>query len=236
MAVFLIRFNLKRCHILRCAANATAEQLETIYTCIDHLGAEPPTCAVLARTNRRQVETSEWRIHVPQFVESWGGREIAVDLCSEPPGPTFRFSERRGTDIVLRGLEYRVIPVPRLATKNEKGRNQFSLAKYVAGNSQLMCALNAVCPAYPTELLGYLLASGAETFEFDPMNQVKFGGSPSWVQDPEFPNCDQCGKRMTLIFQLPGTLLPEKPLPRGTFYFFGCTAHPVCTSTVGQYT
>lgn len=125
--------------------------------------------------------------------------------------------------------------MPRHLTKSGKARNTFSPSKYVAGNPRLLSALSTVCPAYPTELLAYLLVAGAETFEFDPMFQARIGGSPSWVQDAEFPECDQCRKRMSLILQVPGAVLPGKPMGEGTFYFFGCAKHPDITRTVAQF-
>ena len=233
LAVVLIRFNRKRLHIIRCAESANPEQLEAIYSQVSRLGTEPPSCLVLARTNRRSGSDSDWCITVPSYVEAWAGRSIAADVDK---GVAFRFSAAAVSEPVLRGRIYRVIPVPRNLTKSGKARNQFSPDNYVAGNSQLLSALAAVCPSYAKELLAYLLAAGAETFEFDSMFQARVGGSPSWVQDAEFPECDECGKRMSLVLQLPGALLPGKPLPAGTFFFFACVKHPDKTKTVAQFT
>jgi hypothetical protein len=232
LAVVLIRFNRKRLHIIRCAHAAGAEQLEAIYTHIDHLGTQAPSCAVLARTNRCSGSDGDWSVPVPPFVEPWAGRTISADVASDV---TFRFAASAAPEPVLRGQIYRVLPAPRHLTKGGKARNQFSPGKYVTGNPQLLSALSAVCPEYPAELLAYLLAAGAETFEFDPMFQARIGGSPSWVQDAEFPECGQCRKRMSLILQLPGAMLPGKPMAEGTFFFFGCVKHPDKTKTVAQF-
>jgi hypothetical protein len=147
----------------------------------------------------------------------------------------FHFSSTTASEPVLRGRAYRIVPVPRHLTNSGKARNQFSPAKYVTKNLPLLTALTDICPKYPAELLSYLLAAGAETFEFDPVFQVRVGGSPSWVQSAEFPNCDECKERMDMILQIPGALLPGKALPDGTFYFFGCARHPENTKTVSQF-
>ncbi len=160
------------------------------------------------------------------------GRVISAEVGSDVG---FRLSSSNASEPILRGEVYRIIPVPRKATKSGKARNQFSPSKYVANNPDLLTALAAVCPRYPVELLAYLLAAGGETFEFDPMFQARIGGSPSWVQDAEFPNCSECKKRMSLILQLPGSMLPGKKLPEGTFFFFGCSEHPENTKTVEQF-
>ena len=232
LAIILIRFNRKRLHIIRCAEAATDQQLEAIYAHIERLGTETPSCAILARTNRRSGSDEDWSIPVPPYVEPWGGRSISAKNGSDV---TFCFVSSNAFEPILRGRAYRILPVPRHLTKSGKARNQFSPGKYVASNPQLLLALAAVCPAYPAELLAYLLAAGAETFEFDPMFQARVGGSPSWVQDAEFPVCVECKKRMSLILQLPGAMLPGKKMAEGTFFLFGCARHSDNTKTVAQF-
>ncbi len=232
LAVDLIRFNRKRLHTIRCAKAASAEQLEAIYAPISQLGTETPSCAVLARTNRHSSSDRDWSIPVPPYIDTWAGRTISAASDSDV---VFRFTTSAASEPVLRGQVYRTVPVPRHLTKSGKARNQFTPRKYVASDPSLLSALAAVCPAFPGDLLAYLLAAGSETFEFDPMFQARIGGSPSWVQDAEFPECDECRKRMTLVLQLPGAMLPGKPLAEGTFYFFACAKHPDKTKTVSQF-
>ena len=232
LAVVLIRFNLKRLHIIRCAKAASPQQLEAIYAKIESLGTEPPSCGILARANRAAASDTDWSVPVPSFIEPWAGRTISADLGRDV---AFRFRPSTTAEPIIRGQAYRVVPVPRHLTKSGKARNQFSPRKYVASSLELSRALTVVCPRYPADLLTYLLAAGAETFEWDPIDQARIGGSPSWVQDAEFPECAECRKRMSLILQLPGALLPGKPLPEGTFFFFACVKHPDNTRTVAQF-
>ena len=75
LAIVLIRFNRKRLHIIRCAEAATPEQLEAIYAHIDVLGTESPSCALLARTNRRSASNDDWTLPIPPYVEPWAAPE-----------------------------------------------------------------------------------------------------------------------------------------------------------------
>ena len=232
LAVILILFNRKRLQIIRCAKAATSWQLEAIYAQIDRLGTEVPSCAILARTNRHSAVDEDWAIPVPPYVKPWQDRVISADGGSNV---AFQFSAIEASEPILRGQIYRIVPVPRHLTKSGKARNQITPSKYVSSDPELRKALTAVCPAYPSELLSYLLAGGAETFEFDPMFQARIGGSPSWVQDAEYPRCEECKEQMSLILQIPGAMLPGKKLPEGTFFFFGCERHPVNTKTLAQF-
>lgn len=112
----------------------------------------------------------------------------------------------------------------------------FSPGDYVARSPALLDALTALCAAYPRELLAFLLCVGRESFEFEPIDQGRIGTTPAWVQDPEYPTCDHCRKRMQLIVQLPGMVISEKAFHRGTFFLFGCPVHPHHTKQLGQFT
>jgi hypothetical protein len=228
LAIILIRFNRKQLHIIRCARSATEEQLETVYRLLERLTPEP-TCFVLARTNRQA--TDEALIPVPLLVKPWGGRVISITNGADL---SFKFVESAALEPRLRGKVFRTVPMP--PTSEADWDNVESVfVRLTEEHPQLKAALGAVCPAYPAELLQHLL-SGVETFELDPMNQVQLGGDPAWVQDEAFPSCDHCRKQMSLILQMPGTLMPGRTNPRGTFFFFGCALHPDHTKTVAQFT
>lgn len=235
LAIVLVRFNLKRRHVARCAASATPDQLERIYTLVEQTGAATSNGCVLARTNG---STGEKRCLVPlprdlpEF--PWAGKVIEATV---PTGVEFRFVDAIAAEPTIRGCVYRPLRVPRHPTKNSaKARNTFAPERYLASSAELRTALRAVCPAYPAELLAYLLCAGRESFEFEPVDQARIGTSPAWVQDPDNPVCPECRKRMHLVLQLPGTLLGDKAVRRGTFYLFGCVTHPHRTASLGQFT
>jgi hypothetical protein len=229
LAIILIRFNLKRRHIIHRASSAGDEQLEAVYALLDRLGPEP-ACAVLARTNRPAADQA--LIPIPGFLKPWDGRVVAL---GEGDGPSFTFVESAATEASLRGKIFRTVPMPPIAEADWEDVST-ALVRFVEGDPPLKSALLAICPKYPAELLQYLLSAGLDTFELDPMHQVQLGGSPAWVQDEEFPSCAHCRKQMSLILQMPGTLLPGTTSPRGTFFFFGCSEHPEHTKMVAQFT
>lgn len=235
LAAFIIRFHRKRRYVARCASTATSEQLEHIYAQVERLGSVPANGCVLARTNRRSREE---RCLVPIPVElsdfPWAGSviEVRASRCVE-----FEFVQASTAEPTLLGNVYRPVRVPRHRTRSSgKARNTFSPERYIANSPELLTALNDVCRKYPRELLSYLLCAGRASFEFEPIDQARIGTSPAWVQDAEHQTCDECGKRMRLVLQLPGTVISGTAFHRGTFYLFGCLAHPHQTKSLGQFT
>jgi hypothetical protein len=235
LAMVLVFFNRKRLNIARCAGSASQEQLERIYRLVEQIGTVPANGYVLARTNKR---TGEMRglIPVPNELSGfpWAGRIIEVRVSKDVD---FQFVEVPVVEPSLLGHVYRPVSVPRHQTKGSaKQRNIFSPERYLVKNPGLLAELAVVCPKYPQELLSYLLCVGRESFEFEPIDQARIGTSPAWVQEPENQTCDECGKRMHLVLQLPGTVISEKAFHRGTFYLFGCLTHPHNTKSLGQFT
>lgn len=67
---------------------------------------------------------------------------------------------------------------------------------------------------------------------FLPTSMSQIGGLPAWEQDPDYPNCSECGKTMLFIAQIDEG---HFPLREGMYYAFLCTACRV-TATVYQQT
>ncbi len=235
LAVALLRFNRKRVYVVRCAANATPEQLERIYSLVEQTGPVAANGFVLARTNRTSDDIG-CVVPIPKELPDfpWRGRAIEIEVSKTVE---FRFVESLATESSLLGQVYRPVRVPRHRLKNSnKDRNVFSPDRYLVNNNTLSTALEAVCPEYPKELLSYLLCVGGIGFEFEPLNQARIGTSPAWTQDPEYQTCDTCKKRMHLVLQMPGTVISKKAFREGTFYLFGCLAHPEQTKMICQFT
>jgi hypothetical protein len=234
LAAALLVFKRKRLHIIRAAASASEAQLDLIYKLVGQCGSHRSRGCVLARTNQRapsdacMVTLPDWLNRFP-----WSGRTIAVDAGRDV---AFRFTYEPVSQPQFRGKIFQAVGVPRIRPRSGKMRTMYSPQHFVSSSEVLKRALEGVCPRYPVDLLAYLLCSGAETFEFEPINCARIGGRPAWVQDPEFQVCDECNNRMTLIFQVPGTMLAADVYSRGTFYLFGCKRHPERTKTVAQYT
>lgn len=235
LAVIILRFARKARHIAAAAGAATPQQLERIYALVEGTGTVASTGYVLARTNQRAAG-QDCLVPIPQALHDfpWAGQVVEVTVSD---AVRFRFTEAAASEPVLLGQVYRPVRVPRRQAKRSgKAHNVFAPDGYLAGNPELQQALQAVCPRHPAELLSYLLCAGRASHEFEPIDQVRIGTSAAWVQDPEPQACDRCGQRMGLVLQLPGTVISKKAFRRGTFYLFGCVAHPDQTKTLGQYT
>lgn len=230
----LIRFNLKQMHVRKCAQRASNAQIEGIYERLGAAGSEPPNGFILARTNRTAEDLPNL-IRIPDGLADfpWSGQTVSVNAMKEPE---FTFAADQSMETRLLGRAYEAVAVPRFTSKSGKLRNNYQPTKYLASDPVLAERVKSVCPEYPLELLSYLLAAGGDTFEFDAINQARIGTSAAWLQEPEFQSCPKCKKRMTLIIQLPGTLAHRKHFQNGTFFFFGCPAHPEETSVVSQFT
>jgi len=234
LGVALIRFNRKQTHVRKCARRASNTQLEGIYERLTAGGSEPPNGFILARTNRATEDASNL-IRIPDGLADfpWAGQTVSVNAMEEPE---FTFVPDQSMETRLLGKVYEAVAVPRFRSKSGKLRNSYQPTKYLASDPVLAERVKSACPEYPLELLSYLLAAGGDTFEFDAINQARIGTSAAWLQEPEFQSCPQCGKRMILIIQLPGTLAHRKHFHEGTFFLFGCQTHPQETSVVRQFT
>jgi hypothetical protein len=233
-AAVIVFYNWKRVHIARVAANASDEQLESIYKLVEACGSEKPVGCLLARTNRT-AQDATCMVSVPGWLEDfpWAGRTIIIEEAAREV--SFRFAQDARATTQFLGKAFRAVAVPRNKSKSGKARNVFSPNRYVLSNQALRPALQKICTKYPDELLSYLFNSGAETFEFDPIDQARIGTSPAWVQAAEFQVCSECRRRMALVLQVPGVMI-AKGWASGTFYLFGCKQHPEITKTVVQFT
>lgn len=232
LAVVLIKFNLKRRRIIQCAATASPMQLEAIYSAIEKSGTEPPTTAVLARLNQSRGPI-EFQLVIPLCIEPWGGMAVEPTI-----GKEVVLSLKASTEAqpYLHGKPFKVVLVPRHRTKSGKERNTYSPDEYFRRIPEVAAECERICPDYPRELLGYLFNTSIESHEFDPIFQVRLGGSASWIQDPEFKSCTVCKKRMSHIAQVPGAMLPGRTPDKGSFYLLGCREHLGETCTIEQFT
>lgn len=232
LAVVLIKFNIKRRRIIQCAATASPIQLEAIYSAIEKSGTEVPTTAVLARLNQSS-KPIDFQLVIPPCFEPWGGMAIEpivgkkVVLCLKASTEAQAY---------LNGRPFRMVLVPRYRTKSGKVRNTYSPDDYFKRIPEVAVECERICPDYPRELLGYLFNTSIESHEFDPIFQVRLGGSASWIQDPEFKSCPVCKKRMSHVAQIPGAMLPCNAPDKGNFYLLGCREHLGETCTIEQFT
>ena len=232
LAVAIVRFNLKRSHIKRAAEAASADALDAIWAEIESLSEEPSTAAILVRANGAPLSDAS-AVSIPSDLRGfpWAGWSLH---CVSDEQFELRKEAAPGGHSSLAGLRLRPMLIPRFKTKSGKARNAYAPSKYLQRSRRLGAQLAGICERYPGELLGHLL-SLADTFEHDDMDQVRIGGSPGWVQSPEFPSCRTCGHKARFVVQIPGHLLPSRRRISGTCYVFSCEHHPSEVELVVQY-
>lgn len=233
LAAALVRFNLKRFRIARIAAAASDDELERIYRLVEEAVVDKSCGCVLGRTNRAASDKRSI-IGLTNGLQGfpWSGRSVEITTSSEV---TFQFAGDAAMETRLGGKVFRPVRVPRVATSSRRVRNVYSPRRYVSSNVALRAALQELCPDSPGALLSYLLCVGRDSYEFEPIDQVRIGGTPAWVQAAEWPTCEQCNQRLRLIVQIPGVLLSATETV-GTFYWFGCKQHTESTKVIGQFT
>jgi hypothetical protein len=173
-------------------------------------------------------------VGLPHALKGFPWSDRCVEIITSPE-VTFRFADEHVLETRLGGRVFRAVRVPRVKTLSGKLRNVYSPQRNLAINDALAAALREVCPEAPDGLLSYLLCVGRESFEFEPIDQARIGATPAWVLAEEWPSCDQCNRRLSLIVQIPGGLLSSRHAA-GTFCWLGCKRHTENTQTIEQFT
>lgn len=223
---------LKMQKIISRAASTSAEQLEAIYNAIEKSGTEVPNAAIFARLHQTCAST-DVRIIIPDFIEPWSG--MAIDFTFDKD-VTLSLVKTAETSSSINGRQLRKVLVPRNRSKAGKLKNTYSPNEYFKKIPEVASACEKICPEFPSELLGYLFNISRECYYHDPIDQIRIGGSPSWIQNPEYELCPICKKRMSHIAQIPSEILPTHWKAIGDFYLMGCKKHPGQICTINQFT
>jgi hypothetical protein len=224
----------KRRAIARSLARADPEDVEAVFQALEALGDEPSEGWLFARTNELRPASAEDRIVVPEGPPNpWSGRTVVVTGEDEL---AVALVEKNEPESVLAGRLVRPVPVPRFRGRSGKVRNLFHPQALIRKSSALADALRAICPRHPAELLAFLLCPGGWSHEFEPIEQIRLGTPPVWIQGPVSRTCPRCKERMRVALQLPGFPLREKTWADTTFYVLACPEHPEELQVVRQMT
>lgn len=137
----------------------------------------------------------------------------------------------------------RAVRVPRVPHGQRRHRNVFDpalLLKTVPGLPELVARVASVdrigVAVEPSFVLSQALCAEA-MLSVDAFNRIQVGGSPQWIQGPETPRCDACGRPQTFIAQI--GVAASEPLrrarPADVLYLFTCPTHRETVSCVGQF-
>ena len=229
----IILFNLKRRAIQAAAKALSQEDFEKVVTLIERIGEFPSQGHI--GVVRHPVPTESSQIIIlprsdPAF--PWGGYAICVSEAVSRGRPPVNFQvENDLPGGPQRDGRVRWLAVPRLRTgKSRRLQNVFAPDRYLKLSPPLREHLEKFYPEDPKALLSFLLTVTHSIESVEPLDQLRCGLPPGWIQSPRFHKCRKCRRPLRLIVQVPGSLLSSR-LAEGTFYFLGCPTHPAETIT-----
>lgn len=139
--------------------------------------------------------------------------------------------------------QLRTVRVPRVPHGERRHRNVYDpnlLLKTVPGLAEIVARAASVerigVDVEPSLVLSRALCPEA-TWDVDAFTRIQVGGSPQWIQGPETPRCDACGRQQTFVAQI--GVAASEPLrrarPADVLYLFTCPKHRETVSCVGQF-
>ncbi len=219
-------------------------RLSDIYRAIETAGGATPTAFRLGRTGRLAADKC-LRVTIPADDSGlpWSGKTITIDTPATEPdqldGPQPRYLDEPG-ESTIRGEVFVAVGIPRKTTKNGKGQNILQIGTALKRSPDLAQIVGrAFARMDPEKVLDYLLQSfgtppGKWMQDYGYANVI-IGAHPQWLQNPEFPKCPDCKKRMRHIFEISaGIVVPA--WTEGQLYVFGCATHPDQLRCVVQFT
>lgn len=212
--------------LARTVAAATDEQKEEVLRLLAEAAPAKPTAFRLRPTDQ-SIDGDLTLICLPKELEKfpWAGR--CVTVSRDEYGYTCSFVESPFERIAIRGCIYRLEGIPKRVTKKGRKVDVSYDPDLLKHSPELLAAVTKLYPESPGNFLAAILPKESPT-------DIQIGGSPSWLQSPEFPRCETCGRWMLLILQLSSADIFDKT--SDTIYFFGCRLHPESTATVFQFT
>lgn len=236
LAVSMVRFNLKRRAIIRSVRAASGAQLDAVYRIIEAAAAGDPGACLLVRSNET-ASSNENAIALPAGLSKfpWAGKRLKIEgALRDVPAIAVVDATDEGRS-ALGGKLFRPLRLPARRGKSGKSaRNIYASSALLRMLPDLQPALSDICPQYPADTLTYLLGSGSESYEYEPIDQCRIASGIAWIQEPEVPRCADCVAPPAFIVQIPGMMLSPR-LGEGNFYIFGCRTHVTNLMCVTQF-
>jgi len=131
----------------------------------------------------------------------------------------------------------RPLAVPRVLNKSGRSRNLLSPSSLLRKVPTLDGVVSAVGPN-PEKTLVTVLAPSSWGESFEAFERIQVGGSPDWVQSPEWPSCPDCGRRAAFLAQIGVAASPalDRRVIGDVTYLFGCETHRESVLCVTQFT
>jgi hypothetical protein len=216
--------------------NSPASELTAIYEALGAIGDEQP---VIFRLGRTGLTSKDDTPHVPiiggDALANWAGKQITLGAGSDglyvghlEPCQDPQYAN-------LHGEKYALVGVPRITMKNGKSQNRFQYEYYLQKSKNLHELICAAFPnVKPTVVLEFLFETYGKNAGFLGFGGCFIGGYPRWIEEPDFPNCPKCHKRMQHLLEI-GSNKAAWNRRVGQSYCFSCKTHPEEFQMVTQW-
>lgn len=223
-------------YMYRRLLDSPAAELRAVYDAVSDIGDEQPVMFRLGRTGRpSQDKTMRVPIVGGEGLRTWERKQITLKIgpdelyfarlepCQDPKYAS------------LHGEKYALVGVPRIKLKNGKSQNRFQYDYYLQQSKTLTEAIKVVFPkSKPKWALQFLFETYGKNGDSLGFDGCFIGGYPRWIQEPDFPKCPKCNRRMQHLLEI-GSNKAAWSRRVGQSYNFSCKMHPEELHTVTQW-
>ncbi|PHR60161.1 MAG: hypothetical protein COA43_07630 [Robiginitomaculum sp.] len=183
--------------------------LDDIITAIESIGETTSTASLLIPIAQKSREL-KYMITLPDHLEApWSGKTIQFT-----PSGNLNVSMVDQQGLQIGNTVFQEIRIPRITLRSGRQQNMWSTARYIKNSDTLRNLLSPINPQKQSDALGHIFGASIEV-----------GGGLHWIQNAEYPKCDQCRGKMKFLIQTEGILFPKSVdfnIHESTIYIFGC--------------
>lgn len=232
----LVSMWLQNRYLGRVLLSLDQERLAEIYSSIEAISDEPPRAYRLGRTGlKSQCENLSIPIGKAPSLNKWEGQQLILSVAENELYEATLSTCDDADRAFMHNEEYALVGVPRKVFKSGKSQNRFQYDYYLEQSAYLNSLIEAAFPkASPKEVLRFLFETYGKNGDFLGFDGCFIGNYPRWIQEPEFPICTQCNRRMEHLLEI-GSNKAAWNRRVGQSYIFSCPSHPDQLATVTQW-
>ena len=232
----LVSMRVQARYLNRVLLSLPQEHLAEIYSSIEAMSDEPPTVYRLGRTGlKRQCENLYIPIGKVPSLNRWQDQQLILKIAEYELYEATLSNCDNADRAFIHDEEYALVGVPRKVLKNGKAQNRFQYEYYLERSAYLNSLIEAAFPKVsPKVVLEFLFETYGKNADFLGFDGCFIGNYPRWIQEPEFPKCTQCNRRMQHLLEI-GSNKASWNRRVGQSYIFSCPSHPDQLTTVTQW-
>ena len=184
------------------------------------ISTQAPKAYTLIPTDRSNAKDDATAAILPLPVGTRGSVQVVWNSGKTNPPYTVSLVEGDPAEIILKGIRYRWMPVPR-TKRGKRVENVFAPQRLL----EFETVFELLSNVFP-----YALERCAEEMFNSP---ARFGSYPNWLQGAEHPKCPDCKTKPRHILQLSSLSFHNRDFE---IYVFQCDRHPLTLIPVFQCT